>query len=266
MAQSLEAIIDKEPEQQDLVEDPIETPPEEVKAVEETTEPEEAKVEETTEEVVEDTGEEEDTTPPVVETKEVPLTALLDERDKRKEAKAEAERLSKELEEVKRQPLDFYEDPEGAISAKIQEAIKPLQEEIVETREENVRNFIDYSRQMTKEFVGEDKYEPAEKAFAEAAKQNPLLVQNALESGNPGKYMYDTGTQMLQLDSAGGDVNAMREQIRAELKAEMMAEAKQKEDKLEEVPESLTETPSAMAPVEKVATGPTPLENILPSN
>jgi len=259
MAQSLEAIIDKEPEQQDLVEDPIETPPEEVKAVEETTEPEEAKVEETTEEVVEDTGEEEDTTPPVVETKEVPLTALLDERDKRKEAVAERERLSKELEEAKKQPLDFYEDPEGAIASKINEAVAPLQEQFT-------RQFIDLSRQMTKEFVGEDKYEPAEKAFAEAAKQNPLLVQNALESGNPGKYMYDTGTQMLQLDSAGGDVNAMREQIRAELKAEMMAEAKQKEDKLEEVPESLTETPSAMAPGEKVATGPTPLENILPSN
>jgi len=259
MAQSLEAIIDKEPEQQDLVEDPIETPPEEVKAVEETTEPEEAKVEETTEEVVEDTGEEEDTTPPVVETKEVPLTALLDERDKRKEAVAERERLSKELEEAKKQPLDFYEDPEGAIASKIEEAVAPV-------REQFTRHLIDLSRQMTKEFVGEDKYEPAEKAFAEAAKQNPLLVQNALESGNPGKYMYDTGKQMLALDAKGGDVDAVHKAGYDEGYAQALAEFKAKDDKLKDVPESLTETPSAMAPGEKVATGPTPLENILPSN
>ena len=62
----------------------------------------------------EPTGEEDSGTPPQKESKEVPLTALLDERDKRKEASRRAEELEKQIQELQKpkESPDFWENPQ----------------------------------------------------------------------------------------------------------------------------------------------------------
>lgn len=249
-------------------EEVVEQPVEEEKPVEEVTEEPATGEEEKATEETEEVEEVEEVTPPVTEekSKEVPIQAMLDERDKRKEAQLRAEALQAEIDKLKetnQEKPDFWENPDAALQALrnevIEKEIKPLQDQMTSA-------YIDLSRQMTRSFVGDAEYDAAEKAFADAAKQNPLLVQQALESGNPGKYMYDTGKQFNAIDSAGGDLDSLKAQWRQEWEAEQKSKLEKKDSKLKSVPESLTETPSAHVPGEKVEGGPTPLENILRSD
>jgi len=221
-------------------------------------EPEEAEaVEVETEEVAETPDPEgvEEVEPPST-TKEVPLAAMLDERDKRKALQAELERLKAEQAEKAEKP-DFWENPEAAIDAKVNVKVNELQQQFT-------NGYLSLSMAMSSKF--HDDFDTAKEAFARAAEENPTLAQMAVQSEMPGEYIYNTGKQFMELDAVGGDVNSLREKIRLEERAKIMEELKSKESKLAEVPTAITDETSAMAPKEKVEGGIEPLENFLPNN
>lgn len=238
---SIESILEGETPVETTAETPAETPVE----TEVETEVVEVEVEEPTGETA---------TPPVAEeTPAVPIAALHDERDKRKAAQRERDELQKQLEENK---PDFWEDPQKAIDSVTESLRAEFNQELRVTR----LNMSVAGAQSRHE-----DYDVMEKAFADAAKDNPALIDQMWADPDPAEYAYKTGKQFTQLNQFGGDLDSMRAQMRAEVRKELEAELKGKSDTLASVPESLTSETSASAPREKVSEGPTPLENILPS-
>lgn len=213
-------------------------------------------VEETADEPTGDV--EPETEPPSVETtKEVPLAAMLDERDKRKALQAELDRMKAEQEKATEDKVDFWENPEAAINS-VKEGLRgEFQQQLVAGR-------LELSMQIAKTY--HDDYDTQLESFKTAAQENPALVDQALQSDHPGEYIYSVGKQFADLDSMGGDLNAMRETIRNEERAKLMAEMKGKEDKLSSVPQPITDEPSAAPPRQKAESGMEPLENILQHN
>lgn len=243
-----EAVV--EPEAEEKVEETAE--PEKVEAVDET----EPEAEVATDEP-EPKGVEEAEPPAAETTKEVPLAALLDERDKRKEIQSELERLKAERESTQQEKVDFWENPEAALTA--------MEERLTQQWEAKTTNaLLSYSMQSAS-YRHED-YDEQKDAFAEAAKENPALADQALASPDPGEYIYTTGKQFSQLNAVGGDISALEQRIRNEIRAEFDAKAKAKTDKLKAVPTSLTDETSASTPREKVEGGPTPLVSIFKHN
>lgn len=186
------------------------------------------------------------------EVRTVPLAGLLDERDKRKQA----EEKLRQLEAEKEKP-DFWADPETAM--------KTMRDELAtEFNQKFTNGLLAYSMQSAS--YRHDDYESMKQAFTDAVQDNPALAQQAVESADPGEYIYNTGKQFSQLNAVGGDITALEERIRNEVRAEYEARNKAKVDKLKNVPQSLTDETSAMQPREKVEGGVEPLESILKFN
>lgn len=255
---SLESILDgEEVVEQETKEETPETPEPEATEVadEESTDPEVETAE--IEETPEPKGEEEATPPVAEDVKTVPLAAVLDERDKRKELQRQIDELRSQQDKEKAEKVDFWENPEAAVQVKVDEVKSELNQKFTS-------NYIALSMQYSKSF--HEDFDSAKDAFAKAAEENPALADMALQSEMPGEYIYSTGKQFMELDSVGGDVNALREQIRNEERAKLLEELKSKEGKLKDVPTPLTDETSAAAPREKVEGGPTPLTSILTTN
>lgn len=239
MATSLEdALKGIQPAEQDTPEEP---------QAEEPAEPTAEGVE--ADETAEETPQEEPAAPPAA-TKEVPLAALLDERDKRKAAD---EKVREYEERLKQEKPDFWENPEQAVS-EIETRLRS------EFDEKFTRGLLSYSMQSAS--YRHDDYDEALESFKAAAEQNPALADQAVTQPDPGEWIYRTGKQFSQLDAAGGDIDSLREQIRNEERAKLMKELKDKADNAPQVPEAITDETNAAAPREKVEGGPTPLENI----
>jgi len=262
MAFTLDEVLEgKEPE---VTEEPAKETTEEVEVKTETTE-------EVTEEVVEETTEEptgeEGATTPVVEenTREVPIGALLDERDKRKDAVARADALEKQLEEKKEAP-NFWENPEATI-ASIKEELRAENDAKIEELKGGFKNaWLAHSSEAAAEKYGDEVYRPIAETFAKAAQTNPELVNRLYNSANMGEFIYKTGLQMQQMDESGGDLESLHNKWKAEWLAEQKAAKDTTDDKLNQVPESLTDTQSTGSPKGKVEGGPTPLGNIIRSD
>jgi len=152
---------------------------------------------------------------------------------------------------------DFWENPEGYM--------RTMQEEMEQQFQDRLTNSMLAFSLETASYRHDD-FEEMKQAFTEAAEQNPALAQQAVQAADPGEYVYSTGKQFKQLSDVGGDVDSLKEQLRAEIKAELMAEMKQKEEKIQQVPDALTDETNASAPREKPEGGPTPLDNILGHN
>ena len=208
-----------------------------------------------------------ETEPPSVEepkNKEVPIQALLDERDKRKEAQARNVELEKQLEEKQEAP-DFFEDPQKAIES-IKSSLRAEFKQETETLQERMQTAWLANSIQSATYRHEDFTDEVRDKFADATAINKDLLNQMWNSPDQGEFVYQTGKQMMEIDSAGGDLVALKAQYRAEFLAELKADKDKQESKLAEIPESLTSETSAMTPREKVEGGPTPLENILPSN
>ncbi len=254
---TLENILDGEVTEQETTEEATEeTKSQETEVADE--EKSDTEVEATEVAETEETPTGEDAAPPAAEdVKKVPLAAVLDERDKRKELQKQVEQLEAEKAETEKEKVDFWENPEGAV----QSAIKT---EVDKLNAQRQSDYLSISMQMSRKF--HDDFDQALESFSKAAEENPALADMALQADMPGEYIYETGIQFKQLNEMGGDLNAMRDQMRREIREEVLAEIKQKEDKIDEVPEALTDEPSATPPREKVEGGETPLENIFQHN
>ena len=153
----------------------------------------------------------------------VPLTALLDEREKRQKMEARLRdvesQIPKEDAKSKAEIPDVVVDPEG---------YRNYMEERFQAMETNTR--ITMSRQVMTAM--HDDYDQREQEFLSLANDNPALAQQMAASDMPAKFVYETALKaekakrMENVDEWEATERArIREEERAKLKAEFEEQA-----------------------------------------
>lgn len=193
-------------------------------------EPEQAEEPQPEPEQPEATGEPEAEPPAAQEesTRPVPITALLDEREKRQEAQRKAEEYERKLKELERQiaarqqpPADFNANPQA----------------VIEHRLLNER--LNTSELVAANAHGADVVETAKAAFLEAARSDPLLLQQAHRQLHPYDFVVKWHKQQALLAQMGTDPDAW---INAQVEARLQ--------------ERLAQSPAPKAPPPSMARAP----------
>lgn len=167
----------------------------------------------------EDTGEE-DAAPPAADRQDkshsVPVTALLDEREKRQRIEAEAEQAKRELaeyrrreEQARRQPPevpDILENPDG---------YRQHVESMFDQRLNAQR--LQMSRFMAEREYGAEEVNAAFEFFNRHPRDSWALIQEA----SPFHAAVEAYRRNQAVEEFGTDPNAYREKLRAEMEAEM---------------------------------------------
>lgn len=154
--------------------------------------------------------------------RDVPLTALLDEREKRQQAAREAEELRRELAALKAQaqpqpkPIDVLEDPEGF--ARQQQMA--LQSAILQDRYER-------SRWQAEEKHGAETVKAVIDFFNDPA--HAPKSQEFIRHPDPfaAAFRYYTEQQEVAKVRASGGLDAIRQQLEAEIREKVLAELQQ---------------------------------------
>jgi hypothetical protein len=140
---------------------------------------------------------------PEPDARQIPISALLDEREKRQRAEREAEELRKQI-EAQRQPQqvpDFYDDPEAR-----------LQMERQQTLQLAWSNKLDVSEMLARERHGEETVEAAKVAFIEACQTNPSIYSELQRQQNPYGYVVAWHKRQSVLAQMGDDPDKWIEQ------------------------------------------------------
>lgn len=236
---------------------PIETEETEVKAEE--SEEQEVKAEaapETGEKEEESSSEDQQEASPAPEgDTKVPMSVVHGERDRRKAAESRAKELeeklaateSKETTSVFEDEAKFRQELEAGFDAKIQQTMLAM------------------SERFSRRHHGDEKVDSAIDWFKEAAPESPVLVQKFNESGNDVDkvvQLYESHLEAQKLE----DVDAYKEQLKAEAKAEALAELKaeqaEKSKLRKSIPDSLVDDSSAGGLSSKDWGGPPPAEDL----
>lgn len=163
-----------------------------------------------------------------------------DERRKRQEMEQSAERP------------DIWADPDKHLDIRFQE----LETRI---RNQNYAVLEDMARESWPDF--DEKL--AE--FEVMAQENPALAAQMMSAANPAKFVYKTAKSAMELREAG-DVDSLRERIRAEERAKIEAEIKSKstakQDAISKIPTSFSDIRGKGSSSDNWA-GPTPIKQIL---
>jgi hypothetical protein len=182
--------------------------------VEETPEKPEAETTEETEETPE--GEETEESPPDSDKdkRDIPIQALLDEREKRQAAQKRADDLEKQIAELSKKPddkrPDVFED-QDKYNASIDESIK---HESLKVRMEISRDFMSMLK---------DDYAEREAEFLELAQDDAGLATRLKEHPNPARFAYETAVKANKLKEMG-DVDEWREKEKARIREEVLKE------------------------------------------
>lgn len=144
----------------------------------------------------------------------VPLRELLDERDKRQALQRQIEELRRQVQpkEAPKAP-EFWEQPEGNIDHRVQQAVQPLVQELIMQREQT-------SRALAAMKHGEDKVNEAfedMKARIQAGDQSAQFdYQRVMAQPNQYDALVQLHQQRKALSEIGNDPNAYREKLLAE--------------------------------------------------
>lgn len=156
-----------------------------------------------------------DAAPPAAnsEPSHIPITALLDERDKRKAAQREADELRRwkaEQEAKAAQPAeqpkapDLYQDPEAFAKHFEQQVEQRLSQQRLALSESWAkRNHADYDDTM--------------KVFEGMAQANPAMVKQMLAEADPAEWAYQQATQHKRMQEIGADPDAWAKRRALEL-------------------------------------------------
>lgn len=187
---------------------------------------------------------EEEAAPPAAEPekqREIPITALLDEREKRQakerelqEAQrrmADMERQLKALQQPKEQP-DFYADPEAAMRS---------QQSAFEARLWDEK--LNISEAMARDKHGDEVVQEAQQAFLAEAQRNPVLYAELQRQSHPYDFVIRWHKREKFLAEVQ-DPDAWREQQLAQLREQLAAE-QQSPTKPKAPPASLATATSA---------------------
>ena len=217
--------------------------------------PEKAPAETPVEEAAPDTSTGETVAPPATkdEPKTVPLTALEDERRKRREATERLARLEAELASVKNPRPDDLEDPDGAKTW---------------DQQSRINERINLSYEMALETIPD--FEEVMQGWGALQASDPSVYEAAARAKNPAKYAYDAVKRHQVLQEVGTDPAAYRARVEAEIRQAMEAERAQSQqaDQKAQVRESLPTSLAGQRSVTSRNTGPerpvhTPLEKLL---
>ena len=203
----------------------------------------------------EPTGEEETSTPEV-EAQPDPVAGLkagiTAERHKRQEAELRAKRLEQQVSQQQAKP-DFWENPEGVLNgiaqgfqSQIQQVQTNMSVELMRTTHED--------------------YDSMEASFIDMAQNNPALIQQMNQSGNPAKFAYDYAKAQHEINEMRDPSykDKLRAEIRAELEAEHRKELEAEIQKRSTLPGTLSNDRAAGGNAAQPYSSPS-LDSILPS-
>jgi hypothetical protein len=128
------------------------------------------------------------------------VAAILDERRRRQQAERELEQLRAQ---AATPPPSVFENEDAAIAARVNSALAPMQQ-----------RFFQQSVRLARMTHGES-YAEAEAAFAQAAQDDPRLIEAWRNADDPGEFIYTTGLQIRELSDVGGDFVKYREKVTA---------------------------------------------------
>jgi len=144
----------------------------------------------------------------------VPLRELLDERDKRQALQRQIEELRRQIpaKEAPKAP-EFWEQPEGNIDHRVQQAVQPLVQELIMQREQT-------SRALAAIQYGEDTVNEAfEDMKARIQSGDPVArfdYQRVMAQPNQYAALVQLHQQRKALNEIGNDPNAYREKLLSE--------------------------------------------------
>lgn len=202
-------------------------------------------------ETPEETGEDDASPPDAVEERQghIPVTALLDERDKRQKLEKELESLrqwrqqqeqserqrqwAEQQRQAQQEPVDWLEDPDKRMAAE-REA---MQHQLWNER-------LNMSEMMARSSVGDEAVDAALQAFQAEVQRNPALYNEMQQMRHPYDFVVKWHKRQSFMSEVGSDPEAWREAERARLREELQAELSQKSP-ARTPPGSLASAPSA---------------------
>ena len=165
----------------------------------------------------------------------VPITALLDERDKRKAAQAEVDQLKRwkeQIEASQRQPVPRFQDnPEGRLEMERAAFQNTIWQERLNTTEAIARSQH-----------GDEAVTEAQQAYLAAMQQNPALYAELQRQQNPYAYVMTWHKQQKAVAEIGGDTEAYKARIIQEYLEKQAAQPSSPKPNL---PPSMASAPSA---------------------
>ena len=180
----------------------------------------------------------------------VPISALLDERDKRQAETRKREDLEQQLQRYQQpqQPEYVPTDPSGIIQYALAEQQRVAFNERLNT-----------SELMARQAHGEDIVSEAQQAFLSAVGQNPMLQQQLQGQIHPYDFVVKWHKQHKLMSEIGQDPEAWRkseaEKIRAQVLAELQGQGVSPAQSSQQPPPSVVGRPAA-ARAGSVPTGP----------
>jgi hypothetical protein len=170
----------------------------------------------------------------------VPISALLDERDKRQAETAKRIDLEAQLQRYQQpqQPEQIPTDPSGIIQYALAEQQRIAFNERLNT-----------SELMARQAHGEDIVSEAQQAFLAAVGQNPMLQQQLQGQIHPYDFVVKWHRQHKLMSEIGQDPEAWRkseaEKIRAQVLAELQGQGVQPAPSSQQPPPSVVGRPAA---------------------
>jgi hypothetical protein len=170
----------------------------------------------------------------------VPISALLDERDKRQAETRKREELEQQLQRYQQpqQPEQVPTDPSGIIQYALAEQQRIAFNERLNT-----------SELMARQAHGEDIVSEAQQAFLAAVGQNPMLQQQLQGQIHPYDFVVKWHRQHKLMSEIGQDPEAWRkseaEKIRAQVLAELQGQGVSPAPSSQQPPPSVVGRPAA---------------------
>lgn len=176
------------------------------------------------------------------------------EAEKAKRQAEEAERKARGLEQaiaaarqkVREQPVNFTENPAEYVNQVRQEMAQQVQIVRIETMQVAAR-------------ARHPDYDEKEEVFAQLAEQNPYLVAQLRQASDPAEFAYKTAQFHMEMQAAGGSIDALKAKIAAELKAD---QAQQFANKAQSLPKTLAGANGTGRRATAAFAGPTALDDI----
>jgi uncharacterized coiled-coil protein SlyX len=205
----------------------------------------------------------------------VPVAALQKEREKAKrytEQVAESQREISELKQTVQQLVnslqaqqptpqapEFWEQPEQAIDYRLNQVVTPIQQALVQQREE-------VSRMMATEKFGESAINEAYETLA-SMRGSPdfsLTYRQIMSSPHPYGALVDWHRKQQVLSEIGSDPAAYKEKLKAEVRAELQGSGgvQQHQATPSVMPSNFATAPNRGARTGPSWSGPTPLADI----
>lgn len=164
----------------------------------------------------------------------IPLTALLDEREKRQKLERELEQMRREYVQ-RQQPAQLPKVPsvledEAAYNQHVESMVSQA---VVNER-------LNLSEEMARDKYGNEDVDAA----LESVRADPRIAQHFMQTRHPYKGLVEWHRQQKLMAEIGNDPAAYRARVEAELRAQIEAQAKPEPSRPKPPPSSLAAAPS----------------------